>query len=83
VLHRAQAAQLFAAAGARAAVHQLRQREPWPVDSAEDLVQDLNTPVGAGGAENKLPRQFAAGGDQRPGQAAAAGARQRHGVLAF
>ena len=35
------------------------------------------------GAENKLPRQLAAGGYQRGDQAAFAGARQRQGVLAM
>ena len=36
----------------------------------------------AGGAEDKLARQFAAGGNQRPRQAAAAGACQRERMLA-
>ena len=36
----------------------------------------------AGGAEDKLARQFAAGGNQRPRQAAAAGACQRKRMLA-
>jgi hypothetical protein len=36
----------------------------------------------AGGAEDKLARQFAAGGNQRPRQAAAAGACQRQRMLA-
>ena len=83
VLHRPQAAQLFAAAGApRAAVYQLRQRGAVAGGLCGRLfVQYLNTPVGAGGAENKRPRQFAAGGHQGSGQATFAGPRQGHGVL--
>ena len=38
--------------------------------------------MGAGGAEDKLARQLAASGDQRPRQTAAAGARQRQRMLA-
>lgn len=39
--------------------------------------------MGAGGAEDKLARQFAAGGDQGARQAAAAGTSQRQGMLAI
>ncbi|VGP36307.1 hypothetical protein SB00175_03793 [Klebsiella oxytoca] len=63
-------------------MYQLRQRGAVAGGLCGRLfVQYLNTPVGAGGAENKRARQFSAGGDQRACQATFTGPRQGHRML--